>query len=209
MAKKYAKKTKRSRRKAPQKPWGRIREVDHESEEVTLALPLPLTELLAGVRNAVESVAAEAGLLVMKALIDEEVEQCTGPKDQHNPERQGHRWGSEEGYVVFSGRKIPVKRPRVRTTDGKEKKLERYRLFQAPEAMEAAAGKRVVCGVTTRDYEKVIDDVCDGYGVRKSSVSRHWKARSASLSSWSDDSMVWTSQRSSSMASRFKIISLW
>ena len=176
MAKKYAKKTKRSRRKAPQKPRGRIREVDHESEEVTLALPLPLTELLAGVRNAVESVAAEAGLLVMKALIDEEVEQCTGPKDQHNPERQGHRWGSEEGYVVFSGRKIPVKRPRVRTTDGKEKKLERYRLFQAPEAMEAAAGKRVGCGVTTRDYEKVIDDVCAGYGVRKSSVSRHWKA---------------------------------
>ena len=43
MAKKYAKKTKRSRRKAPQKPRGRIREVDHESEEVTLALPVPLT----------------------------------------------------------------------------------------------------------------------------------------------------------------------
>lgn len=129
MAKKYAKKTKRSRRKAPQEPRGRVQEVNHEGEEVTLSLPLPLTELLSGVRNAVESVAAEAGLLVMKALIDEEVEQYTGPKDQHNRERQGHRWGSEEGYVVFSGRKVPVKRPRVRTVDGKEKALERYRLF--------------------------------------------------------------------------------
>lgn len=179
MAKKYAKKTKRSRRKAPQEPRGRIGEVDHENEEVTLALPLPLTELLAGVRNAVETVAAEAGLLVMKALIDEEVEQYTGPKDQHNPERQGHRWGSEEGYVVFSGKKVPLKRPRVRTVDGKERTLERYGLFQTPAAMQESVGEKVGCGVATRDYEKVIDDVCDGYGVRKSSVSRHWKALSS------------------------------
>ena len=146
---------------------------------MTLQLPLPLTELLSGVRSVVESVAAEAGLLVMKALIDEEVEQYAGPKDQHNSERQGHRWGSEEGYVVFSGKKVPVKRPRVRTVDGKEGSLKRYRLFQTPAAMEESVGKKVVCGVTTRDYEKVIDDVCDGYGVRKSSVSRHWKALSA------------------------------
>ena len=111
MPKKYAKKTNRSRRKAPQEPKGRVREFDQKRQEVTLQLPLPLTELLSGVRHAVESVAAEAGLLVMKALIDEEVEQYTGPKDQHNPERQGHRWGSEEGYVVFSGRKVPMKRP--------------------------------------------------------------------------------------------------
>lgn len=179
MPKKYAKKTNRSRRETPQKPKGRVRELDQESQEVTLQLPLPLTELLSGVRDAVESVAAEAGLLVMKALIDDEVEQYAGPKDQHNSERQGHRWGSEEGYVVFSGRKVPIKRPRVRGVDGKEKALERYKLFQTPTAMQDSVGESVVCGVTTRDYEKVIDDVCDGYGVRKSSVSRHWKALSA------------------------------
>ena len=116
---------------------------------------------LSGVRDAVESVAAEAGLLVMKALIDDEVEQYAGPKDQHNSERQGHRWGSEEGYVVFSGRKVPIKRPRVRGVDGKEKALERYKLFQTPTAMQDSVGESVVCGVTTRDYEKVIDDVCE------------------------------------------------
>ena len=114
MPKKYAKKTNRSRRKTPQEPKGRVRELDQETQEVTLQLPLPLTELLCDVRVAVESVAAEAGLLVMKALIDEEVEEYVGPKGQHNSERQGHRWGSEEGYVVFSGRKVPIKRPRVR-----------------------------------------------------------------------------------------------
>ena len=89
MPKKYAKKTNRSRRKTPQKPKGRVRELDQESQEVTLQLPLPLSELLSGVRDAVESVAAEAGLLVMKALIDDEVEQYAGPKDQHNSTGMG------------------------------------------------------------------------------------------------------------------------
>ena len=54
MAKKYAKKTNRSRRKAPQEPRGRVRELNQESEEVTLQLPLPLTELLSGVRSVVD-----------------------------------------------------------------------------------------------------------------------------------------------------------
>jgi len=179
MPKKYAKKTNRSRRKAPQEPKGRVRGIDPESQEVTLQLPLPLRDLFSEVRHAVESVAAEAGLLVMKALIDEEVEQHAGPRDERNPDRHAHRWGSEEGYVVFSGRKVPVKRPRVRAVDGKEMALERYRLFQDSAAMQDSVGKKVTCGVSTRDYEKVIDDVCDGYGVRKSSVSRQWKALSA------------------------------
>ena len=26
-----------------------------------------------------------------------------------------------------------------------------------------------------RDYAGVLDEVCDGYGIDKSSVSRHWK----------------------------------
>jgi len=33
--------------------------------------------------------------------------------------------------------------------------------------------------VSTRDYAGVLDDVCDGYGIQKSSVSRHWKAASS------------------------------
>jgi len=32
--------------------------------------------------------------------------------------------------------------------------------------------------VSTRDYAGVLDEVCDGYGIQKSSVSRHWKAAS-------------------------------
>jgi hypothetical protein len=37
----------------------------------------------------------------------------------------------------------------------------------------------VLAGVAMRDYEGTLDAVCDGYGVQKSSVSRHWQAVSA------------------------------
>jgi transposase-like protein len=44
--------------------------------------------------------------------------------------------------------------------------------------MRQAVSPRVLAGVSTRDYRGVLDAVCDGYGIERSSVSRHWKAAS-------------------------------
>lgn len=173
MSQRYAKKTTRSRRKRPVRFRGQILGV----EQASVQLQLPIAEILAGMHDSVEAVAAEAGLLVMKALIDDEVEQLAGTRYQHG-ERPALRWGQEEGYVVFAGRKVPMQRPRVRERQGREIPLERYRLFQNDGRMQQAVKPRVVAGVSMRDYSQVIDDVCDGYGVEKSSVSRHWKAAS-------------------------------
>jgi putative transposase len=174
MSKKYTKKTRRSRRKASIQFRGRV--VGHDGREVQLVLPI--TEILAGVHDTVEAVAAEAGLLVMKTLIDEEVEQAVGPRYQHRGERHAYRWGSDDGHVVFAGRKVPLARPRVRTRDGNEVRLERYERFQADGRMQRAVVPRIMAGVATRSYEQTLDAVCDGYGVQKSSVSRHWQAAS-------------------------------
>ena len=56
--------------------------------------------------------------------------------------------------------------------------MDRYQ-SQSNGKLEESVSRRALCRVSTRDYEKAIDDVCDGYGIRKSSVSRHWKAASA------------------------------
>jgi len=175
MAQRYQKKTQRSRRKSPAAFRGQI--LGRDGASVQLRLPIP--EILAGVQDAVEALAAEAGLLVMNALIEEEVEQRAGARYQHLPERQASRWGSEEGSVVFAGRKVPLARPRLRSRDGREIALERYELFRADGRLQRAVAPRVLRGVAMRDYEGTLDVVCDGYGVQKSSVSRHWKAVSA------------------------------
>ena len=54
-------------------------------------LSLPIAEVLAGVRDAVESVAGQAGLLVIKALIDDEVTQLVGNRYAHDADRDVER----------------------------------------------------------------------------------------------------------------------
>jgi transposase-like protein len=175
MSQKYTRKTQRSRRKSPISFRGEVIARDGQGVQ----LRLPVAEILADTKDAVEAVAAEAGLLVMRALIDEEVEQHAGPRYQHRGDRQAYRWGQQEGHVVFAGRKVPLQRPRVRRRDGQEVPLQRYQLFQSDGRMQRAVTPRVLAGVATRAYEETIDAVCDGYGIRRSSVSRHWKAASA------------------------------
>lgn len=173
MSKKYRKKTTRSRRKQSQLR-GKILGVD----EASVQLSLPVADVIAGVQHEVEALAAQAGLLMMKALLEDEVAQLTGPRYAHDERRQANRWGQEDGYAVFAGRKVPLRRPRVRSAAGREVPLERYRLFQGQGSLQEAVARRVIHGVSTRGYEGVLDAMCDGYGIRKSSVSRQWKAAS-------------------------------
>lgn len=179
MSKKYANGKTRSRRNSARQRTGKVKELDEATGTVTVQLPLPLPDILGGTYGAIESVATEAGLLIVKALVEEEVESLAGVRHQQDPGRRANRWGHEESYVVFGGRKKPYLRPRLRTLDGHELTLERFKLFQREDRMQEAVANQVVCGVSMRDYEKAIDGVCDGYGIRKSSVSRHWKAISA------------------------------
>jgi len=150
--------------------------VDSSRPVPTVQLTLPVPEILAGLHGAIEETATRAGVLIMRTLLEEEVERLAGEKHKHNPDRQGLRWGKEESHVVFGGRKIAVERPRVRSLAGKEIPLERFRLFQAGARMEEAVARQVIAGVSMRDYEGAVNGVVDGYGIRRSSVSRHWKA---------------------------------
>lgn len=144
--------------------------------ETAIQLSLPIAQVLAGVRDAVESVAGQAGLLVIKALIDDEVTQLVGDRYKHQAGREAVRHGHDDSYVVFAGKKVPFRRPRVRQIDGAEMPLDRISLFQGKPRMEEAVFKRLIRGVSTRNYEDVLDGFCDGYGIEKSSVSRHYKA---------------------------------
>ncbi len=112
---------------------------------------------------------------MIQSLIERDVTQLVGPRYAHAPDRQAVRWGSEEGFVTYGGRKVPIRRPRVRSTDGKEVPVRAYEAFQDDSRMGAQVSQRILRGVSTRNYEGPLDDFCDGYGIQRSSVSRHWK----------------------------------
>jgi transposase-like protein len=113
------------------------------------------------------------GVEVAKLFMNEEVERLCGARYEHRAEREATRHGWQPGVITIGGQKLPVRRPRVRSTKGQgEVPLSVYGLAQREEAMPEAVLRRAVRGVSCRDYEGVIEKVRDGFGVRRSSVSR-------------------------------------
>jgi putative transposase len=105
-----------------------------------------------------------------------------GPRYQPASERGCFRWGQQPGYVVFAGQKVPVNRPRVRTREGQEVELETYARLQHDGRRQRAVREGIVAGLTSRNYQRAVHSVLDGYGIQKSSVSREFvHASSAQL----------------------------
>jgi len=142
--------------------------------EIEVRLPLPLVEVWEELQADVERLAGEAGLQILSAILQDEVRQRVGPPYRPDPVSGARRWGSQPGYVVFGGQKIGIERPRVRTQEGQEVELENYRRLQQDGRMQRAVAERIVCGLSTRKYRRAVQMVLSGYGIRKSSVSRHF-----------------------------------
>lgn len=138
-----------------------------------IQLPLDRDELLAQMQDSLEALAVELGLLVAPGLLEDEVTRLCGRRYERQPDRVHTRYGHQRGTATLAGQKIAIERPRVRRTDGGgEVSLETYAHLQSPDAMPLAVLRRMVRGVSTRDYEHVIDTARDGFGVKRSSVSR-------------------------------------
>jgi hypothetical protein len=89
-----------------------------------------LGELVGAAKEGLLALSVGVGLGVMAELMEEEVTDIVGPKGKHDPGRAAVRHGHETGAVTLGGRRVQVKRPRVRTVDGEgEVPLETYRHF--------------------------------------------------------------------------------
>ena len=55
---------------------------------VAVELPVTLAEVIEGVSEEIERLAGEAGLLIMRAVTEAEVESIAGPKGKHDPHRE-------------------------------------------------------------------------------------------------------------------------
>jgi transposase-like protein len=151
---------------------GRIREI--ADGHVLLELPLPVAEVLSGIPEAVETLSREAGLMVVSALLEDECARIAGKKNSRNPLRAANWWGGELSPIYYDDRKVVIDRPRLRDKEGKEIQLGTYKAFRNPKKMKASVMKRMVLGISSRNYEEAVESVIKGYGIKKSSISRHF-----------------------------------
>ena len=144
-------------------------------ESLSLEAQLPMSELIRGVRDDVEGFAAELGLMIIQRVMEAEIQQKLG----HWGRQAASRHGRQSGYVIFGGRKVVLERPRLRSREDKEVGLASYQAFQKDGKLQQAVARQLMRQCSCRDYEGAIEGCLEGYGIKRSSVSRHWKAATA------------------------------
>src|ERR1017187_7322732 len=135
---------------------------------------LPMAEMVGWLRKGVGELIRQAGLQLMDLLMQEEVRELVGERIQRQAERTANRWGSERGYCVVTGQKVPVERPRVRTTDDKEVRLGSYEMFHRGEPLTETVWEKLMLGLSTRKYGQAIRQFTEAYGLEKSAISEHF-----------------------------------
>ena len=139
---------------------------DYQTNELDAAIPLPasvsvaMADIAATMREGLLAMAVGAGLSVMQSLMDESVNEICGPKGQHRPDREAVRHGTEDGSVTLGGRRVSVRRPRVRAADGSgEIGVPAYELFNSTELLGEMAMARMLAKLSTRRYRVGLEPV--------------------------------------------------
>jgi putative transposase len=154
--------------------------------------PLPpriqeaLGELVGAAREGLLALSVGVGLGVVHELIELEVDEVVGPKSKHNPDRLAKRHGHEDGSMALGGRRVTVRRPRLRTADDEhELPVQSYGYFADRDPLTRAVMDRMLAGVSTRKYAVVGEPVGeqvehDSSSTSKSSVSEMFIERTRS-----------------------------
>jgi hypothetical protein len=111
-------------------------------QELMVRVPLPMAEVWAEMQAKVEELTGQAGLQILRAILENEVTRRVGPPHRPNPTAGCVRWEKQPGYVGFGGQKIPLERPRVRTREGQEVEMESFSQRMVKCLRSVAAGRK-------------------------------------------------------------------
>jgi putative transposase len=132
-----------------------------------------LGEIAESAKEGLLALAVGAGMQVMYAMMDADVAALVGPRGKHVPDRAAVRHGHEGGSVTLGGRRVPVRRPRVRAGDGSgEVRLPSYELFSSSEVLGRMALERMLAGLSTRRYDHGLEPVGDQVEATAAATSR-------------------------------------
>src|SRR4029450_9026735 len=117
-----------------------------------MRVPLPMAEVWAEMQAQVEQLTGQAGLRILRAILEEEVTRRVGPPHRPHPAAGCVRWGHQPGYLVFGGQKVPLERPRVRTREGEEVELDSYEQLQQDGKLQRTVRQGMGAGLCARNY---------------------------------------------------------
>jgi putative transposase len=138
-----------------------------------------LGQLVGAAKEGLLALSVGVGLGVLAELMEEEVDDVVGPKGKWNPDRAAVRHGHGDGEVTLGGRRVEIKRPRVRTADGEsEVALQTYEHFADRDPLARVVLERMLAGVSTRRYRRTQEPVGEEIETRARSTSKSAVSRS-------------------------------
>lgn len=160
----------------------RVRQASRKNQQApTPTLPLDDGTLTTPNGIAIIQALIPLGLRAVEEALQAEVTALAGPRytrDDAHPEVV--RWGKQAGSVFLADQKLPITVPRVRDrATGHEVPLATYAQLQTPRAQDVGLFRRVLAGVSCREYELAAEAVPEAFGLAKSSVSRRFIRASA------------------------------
>ena len=93
-------------------------------------------------------------------------------------EKEYRRHGTNPGTVKLAGQRVGVEVPRVRGSGG-EVRLSSYGQFHAGGELDETMFRRVLYGISCRDYEAASEAVPGAIGLSSSTVSRRFQKASS------------------------------
>ena len=124
------------------------------------------------------------GLHAVGEALEAEVVALAGARYRRTGGRPGVvRWEQQPGSVYLADQKLPIPVPRVRDRSAnREIPLATYERLQVPRAADAGLFRKVLVGLTCRQYEACAEAVPAAFGLSASSVSRRFiRARARHL----------------------------
>lgn len=115
------------------------------------------------------------GLTHIQELLQDEVSRLAGGKYKRNGQPGYKRWGSQKGSVYIQDQKIPIMVQRVRDVgNNKEMSLDTYERFQRPREVDDVLLRRVLHGLSMRNYRECSEAIPEAFSLSPSTVSRRY-----------------------------------
>ena len=130
-------------------------------QKVEEQLRLPLVEAMVDIRADFLEIVHTSGMRVVEAMLEEDRIALVGPKHARDPSREMVRGGTVMGELVLGGRKVNIRRPRVRRVDGKgnggEVALPTYEALSRIDPLCQRLVEQMLIGVSTRKYDRSLE----------------------------------------------------
>jgi putative transposase len=146
-----------------------------KSNPVPIQLTFPTAGIAELAQHSLGDLLRSVGKIFIETVMESEVRELAGVRSQPDAERGAYRWGTEAGFCVIDGQKVPIDRPRVRSRQhNREIPLGSYEMFQRASLMEETVWQKIMHGLTMRSYKVVVQQFAEAYGLEKSATCEHF-----------------------------------